>query len=96
MNPPQIRATWDREGYVSPLCVFSGETAATHRKIMEETEAVHGKLHYRYKMHTVLPSLWEIATNETLLDAVEAVIGPDIMLYNVCSSVYGRRKTDAR
>ena len=51
---------------------------------MEQTEARHGKLHYKYKMHSVLRSPWEIATNPVLLDAVEAILGPNILLYNTC------------
>ena len=47
-------------------------------------EAEHGKLHYKYKMHSVLRSPWEIATNPVLLDAVEAILGPNILLYNTC------------
>lgn len=84
MDAAQVRDRWESEGFVSPLRVFDAETAAAHRHVLEQTEAEHGKLHYLYKMHTVLPSPWEIATNATLLDAVEAILGPNILLYNVC------------
>ena len=84
MNAQHVRETWERDGYVSPLRVFDETTAKAHRAVMEQTEAEHGKLHYKYKMHSVLRSPWEIATNETLLDAVEAILGPNILLYNVC------------
>ena len=33
-------------------------------------------------MHLILTSAWELATDPVLLDAVEACIGPNILLYN--------------
>ena len=84
MKAADVRQTWDRDGFVSPLRILSPESANHHRSVMEATEAQHGKLHYKFKMHSVLKSPWEIATNETLLDAVEAILGPNILIYNVC------------
>ena len=39
-------------------------------------------MHYLNKVHTVMPSAYEIAIHPRLLDVVEALIGPDILLYN--------------
>ena len=84
MNAADIRLNWDRDGFISPLRILSAESALHHRSVMEATEAQHGKLHYKFKMHSVLKSPWDIATNEILLDAVEAILGPNILIYNVC------------
>ena len=84
MQASEIRDIYDRDGYIAPLRLFSEDEAQAHRAIMEQTEAEHGKLHYKYKMHSVLRSPWEIATNPVLLDAVEAILGPNILLYNTC------------
>ena len=84
MQASEIRDIYDRDGYIAPLRLFSEDEAQAHRAIMEQTEAEHGKLHYKYKMHSVLRSPCEIATNPVLLDAVEAILGPNILLYNTC------------
>ena len=84
MQASEIRDNYDRDGYIAPLRLFSEDEAQAHRAIMEQTEAEHGKLHYKYKMHSVLRSPWKIATNPVLLDAVEAILGPNILLYNTC------------
>jgi len=39
-------------------------------------------LHYKPKVHTILKSPFELATNSLLLDVVAACISPDILLYN--------------
>ncbi|MGB1147188.1 MAG: phytanoyl-CoA dioxygenase family protein [Alphaproteobacteria bacterium] len=83
MDAAEIKRVWDQDGYISPLRVLSEDAAADHRQVLEATEAQHGKLHYKYKMHTVLKSPWEVATSPVLLDAVEAILGPNILLYNV-------------
>lgn len=41
-----------------------------------------GNLHYVNKIHTVMGSPYELATNPDVLDMVEALIGPDILLYS--------------
>ena len=42
-----------------------------------------GALHYKSKVHTILTSPLEIATNKKALDVVEEIIGPNILLFNV-------------
>ncbi len=50
---------------------------------MEWAEARIGPLHYKTKAHTILTTAYELAIHQSVLDAVEALIGPDILLYNV-------------
>ena len=50
---------------------------------MEAAEAEFGSLHYKSKIHTVLRLPYELATHPTVLDTVEALIGPNILLYDV-------------
>lgn len=82
MDQSAIKHAYDRDGYLSPLHVFGPDQAQAHRRILETAEAEHGALHYHAKMHTVLPSVWEMATHPKVLDAVEAILGPDILLYD--------------
>jgi ectoine hydroxylase-related dioxygenase (phytanoyl-CoA dioxygenase family) len=79
----RIGTAYARDGYVSPVRLIDVETAAAHRARMEAAEAQFGPLHYRSKAHTILTSPWELATNQTVLDIVEQMIGPDILLFNV-------------
>lgn len=72
---------WD-SGVVSPVPLLSSAEASDHRRRLEDVEAELGSLHYRDKAHTALTSPLELATHPGVLDVVEALIGPDILLYN--------------
>ena len=77
------QAYWDH-GFVSAIPVVSAEEAADHRGHLESAEREMGHdLHYHSKVHTVLKSPLELATHPALVDVVEAILGPDVMLYNV-------------
>jgi ectoine hydroxylase-related dioxygenase (phytanoyl-CoA dioxygenase family) len=72
-----------RDGFVSPVRLLKSADAAAQRTAMESVEAEHGPLHYISKVHTLLDFAADLATDERVLDAVEAVLGPDIMLFDV-------------
>jgi len=78
-----LAEAYRRDGFASPVPVLSSDEAAAHRVKMEAVEAEHGPLHYTSKVHTILDFAAEIATNSTVLDAVEQMLGPDIMLFDV-------------
>ena len=78
-----LASAWQRDGFVSPLPILTQEEAADHRRRFEAVEAEHGSLHYMSKMHTVLDFAAALATDPRVLDAVEAMLGPDIMLFDV-------------
>ena len=82
VDPADIARDFARDGFVSPLEILSVEEAAAHRRRMEEAEAKFGALHYEYKVHTILRSPYELAVHPRVLDAVEHMIGPDILLYS--------------
>ena len=77
------RETYQRQGYLSPIDVIDEADAVLHRKAMERAEAELGNVHYLAKMHTVLRSPAELASHPRVLDVVEQLIGPDILVYNV-------------
>ena len=83
MSLDQLARDYDRDGYISGVPILSGDETARHRKALEDLEAIEGKLHYKAKLHTVMTSPYEMATHPKVLDAVEALIGPDILLYDV-------------
>lgn len=77
-----LAAAYRRDGYASPVEIVTEAEAAVHRARLERAEARMGPLHYKAKAHTVLTSPWELATHPRVLDMVEALIGPDILLYD--------------
>jgi ectoine hydroxylase-related dioxygenase (phytanoyl-CoA dioxygenase family) len=81
---PAWAETYHRDGYVGGVPIVSETEAQRHRAAMEWAEAELGaSLHYKSKIHTVLKSPLHLATHPLVLDMVEALIGPDILLYNV-------------
>lgn len=79
----QLVADYTANGYASPVDVVTANEAAAHRARMEDAEARFGPVHYKTKMHTILTSPLELATSDKVLDIVEGLIGPDILVYNV-------------
>lgn len=82
-------AHYRRDGFLSPLRALKADAAVSYRARLEDFEAriggrvtsdkVAGK--YRYRLHTLLPWAHELATLPGVLDAVESLIGPDILIY---------------
>ncbi len=73
---------YNENGFISPVRIISFEEAKKHRDTLENTEKVLGNMHYQSKIHTILKSAYELATNKNILDMVEKVIGPNILLHN--------------
>ena len=74
--------SYRRDGFLFPVEVMSAAEAAQHCERLEVTESQHGPMHYRVKPYLVMTSAFEIATHPVLLDAVESVLGPDILLWD--------------
>lgn len=73
---------YQRDGYLAPIPVVSTAEAVEHRHQLEAVEAEMGSMHYQFKVHTVMSSPYELATHPALLDVVEQLLGPDILLYS--------------
>ncbi len=69
-------------GFFSPVKILNQEAALSHRAELEEVEAKLGPQHYQNKIHTIMRSAYELLSDPILLDAIEEIIGPDIMVYN--------------
>ena len=82
-NFKALASDYHKNGFVNGVSVLGSAQAQRHRSLLEHAESVLGRsLHYVDKAHTALPSPFELATMPTVLDVVEALIGPDILLYN--------------
>ena len=83
------KAQYARDGFLSPVQALRPDEAASYRANLETFEsgiggritskAVDGK--YRFRLHTLLPWAHELATLPVVLDAIEALTGPDILIY---------------
>ena len=74
---------YHREGYVSPIRVMSAAEAGDYRRKLEEIEA-SGRLPggaLRTKCHLLLTWIDEIVRHPRVLDAVESIVGPDILVW---------------
>jgi ectoine hydroxylase-related dioxygenase (phytanoyl-CoA dioxygenase family) len=81
LTPEQIDRYWSA-GFLSPIRVMSEERAAAMRRRVEAIETRFGRIHYLLKPHLVMTAADELAHDETILDAVEDLIGPDILLWD--------------
>ena len=78
-----IAASYEKNGFVSPVRLISEQDAIHHRGLLEEAETSFGNMHYRSKIHTIHTSPLILATLPSALDIVEQIIGPNILLYDV-------------
>lgn len=89
--------TYRREGVVFPQRALDGEDAARRVAGLQafaqsKGEPLTGLL--RFKAHLRFRALEEIARNPAILDAVESLIGPDIMVFT--STVWAKAPGDRR
>lgn len=80
------RAQYEREGATHPIRVFSEQRAAQLLATLEAGEAQHGpefRTLLRTKAHLTLKWVDELVRSPEILDPVEDLIGPNILLYNM-------------
>ena len=73
---------YQRDGVLFPVSVMAESEAAALRRRMEECERRYGRLHYAPKPHLVLPFVADLVGHPAILDAVESLVGPDILLWD--------------
>jgi non-heme Fe2+,alpha-ketoglutarate-dependent halogenase len=81
LTPRQIE-TYRADGFLFPVRVSESWHASRWRDELEELERSHGKLHYLPKSHLVLPLADRLARDPAVLDAVESLLCPDILLWD--------------
>ncbi len=88
---------FEERGYVYPFRAFDAARAAGYRERIEAYEASVGhdaNRTLKIKGHLAFPWLMDIATEPAILDAVEDLIGPDILLFG--SSIFAKNARDPR
>ncbi len=82
---PSAIEQYARDGYYFPIRVLSPEEARQYRERLERVERdLGGPLRgiYRIKPHLLFAWLADLVRHPVILDAVEDVIGPDILCWN--------------
>ena len=73
-----------QHGYLSPMSAFDEARANAYRSRLEDGERRHGLADpRRRKMHLYLKWADELVHHPNVLDTVEDLIGPDILLYHL-------------
>ncbi len=89
LTPGQKRL-FDEQGYVYPVRAFDADRANGYRLRLEAYEKMVGhdaNRTLKIKGHLAFPWLLEIASEPNILDAIEDLIGPDILLYGASAFV---------
>lgn len=78
-------ARFNRDGYLAPVRVMSRADAAQCRQRLEAYEAALGQpipAQYRQKAHLLFTWLADLVRRPELLDAVESVLGPNLLVWS--------------
>ncbi|MDP7557838.1 MAG: hypothetical protein QF687_08180, partial [Nitrospinaceae bacterium] len=73
---------YQKDGFVFPIQVIDLKNAKQCRIKLEDVEKKIGTLHYKAKVHTILTWVYKLATHNNILDLVEKILGPNILLHN--------------
>ncbi len=94
------RAQYERDGFLCPVDVLSADEAATERALVEGLERdFEGKLaqpvgsYLRLAAHLATDVPLRVARDARVLDAVEGILGPDLMLWS-CEYFIKEANTD--
>ena len=63
----QLSINYKNDGFVSPVNIIDSRLAIEYRKKLETAEKKVGQLHYKTKVYTILPWVYEIAINSKIL-----------------------------
>ena len=83
LTPQQVDA-YRRDGCVFPVRVMSAQQAAHYRgclQVHEEAAGLPLQGNYRHKTHLLFTWADELVHNPDILDAVEGVLGPDLLCW---------------
>ena len=82
---PDALERYRRDGFYFPIPVLAPAEAREHRRRLEAVEAAHGgglAGDLRQKPHLLLTWLADLVRHPTILDAVEDVLGPNLLVWS--------------
>ena len=86
-----------REGYAFPFDAIPAAEAASYVAKLDSYDAILGEeaqKQLKIKAHVAAPWIVALARNKNILDAVESVVGPDILLFG--TSMFSKKARDVR
>ena len=86
-----------REGYAFPFDAIPAAEAASYVAKLDSYDAILGEeaqKQLKIKAHVAAPWIIGLARNKNILDAVESLIGPDILLFG--TSMFSKKARDVR
>jgi non-heme Fe2+,alpha-ketoglutarate-dependent halogenase len=86
-----------REGYAFPFDAIPAAEAASYVAKLDSYDAILGEeaqKQLKIKAHVAAPWIVALARNKSILDAVESLIGPDILLFG--ASMFSKKARDVR
>lgn len=84
--PSQLADRYSDQGYLFPVDIMNRQEALSHRRKLESLEGrlsglkIGNRSQLNYP-HVLFPFANEIARHSNILDVVEAIIGPDILVW---------------
>lgn len=94
LTSEQVEA-YHREGYLAPLPALSSAEAARYRREIEDFEERHAVVAgevIRNKGHLKCRALYDLIAEPRVLDAVESILGPNILVWG--SSLFVKEPQD--
>ena len=79
------KAFYKENGYLFPIKIISKQKALLYRKNLEDFEKSKGSVisgNDRHKSHLLFKWVNEIVNNKKILDAIEDILGPDILCWS--------------
>ena len=88
LSPAQVES-YERDGFLSPNAALTADEAAAFRRQLAAFEGTLGgplpsegtDARYRSRTHVLLPWVHSLVRHPAILDVVEDLIGPDILVY---------------
>ena len=84
-------------GYLYPKRAIPAGEAEAYRRLLDRYESVLGtepQAYLKIKAHVAAPWIVDLARGEAILDAVESLVGPDILLFG--TSLFAKKGNDPR
>jgi hypothetical protein len=81
LSPQQVER-YASDGCIFPIDVLSSTEAGEYRRRLEAAEARHGGLCMIQKVHLTLRLVDELVRHPKILDAVEDIVGPNILVWD--------------
>ncbi|HAU09816.1 MAG TPA: phytanoyl-CoA dioxygenase, partial [Gammaproteobacteria bacterium] len=96
LSTQQVRH-FEQHGYLCPLAGIPAAEAGDYAARLadyEERLGVEPQKYFKIKAHIAAPWMVELGRHSALVDAVESLIGPDILLFG--ASLFSKKAHDSR